>query len=497
MFYHLLAIFFICSAAGAVAQEPAYSWNENSVSRDFFNRQANLPWKNSLGDWRDANGIAQGPKAFAEIHVPDIDKAQIESLDMTSMVKDWLSGRLPNNGILVRVTNGGTLKVYSREASDLSLRPRLIGEFNDGRAQTFTPTDDVTLDASTYKNLGKEPILTIGVSLLKFDVKTLGDGSSLSKVVLELHTTERQYGAATIGVFHPDPGLPERDAAAGQEARTGLAANYPGDQGIENDPDVVLFTGFESAEWSSKWSYTQRDLKTIEPVESAKALSFEPLYGKALQVVIPQGHSMGMNTLYLFAKELGSEPEEIFFRYYLRLADDWNPTVQGGKLPGIAGTYDRAGWGGRRSTGADGWSMRGHFATILDEKNPMPGLTPIGYYAYFADMPDFYGSNWWWTKDNLGLLERNRWYCIEQHVKLNDPNMKNGIAQAWVDGKLAFENTRVLFRTTDALKIDRIWMNVYHGGTKPAPVDYHLFIDNVVVAKSYIGPIVRRGTANQ
>jgi hypothetical protein len=112
-------------------------------------------------------------------------------------------------------------------------------------------------------------------------------------------------------------------------------------------------------------------------------------------------------------------------------------------------------------------------------------------------MPDFYGSNWWWTKDNLGLLERNRWYCIEQHVKLNDPNMKNGIAQAWVDGKLAFENTRVLFRTTDALKIDRIWMNVYHGGTKPAPVDYHLFIDNVVVAKSYIGPIVRRGTANQ
>jgi hypothetical protein len=32
-------------------------------------------------------------------------------------------------------------------------------------------------------------------------------------------------------------------------------------------------------------------------------------------------------------------------------------------------------------------------------------------------------------------------------------------------------------------------MNVYHGGTMPSPYDQHLFIDNVVIAKQYIGPI--------
>ena len=36
------------------------------------------------------------------------------------------------------------------------------------------------------------------------------------------------------------------------------------------------------------------------------------------------------------------------------------------------------------------------------------------------------------------------------------------------------------FATSDKLKIEQIWMNVYHGGTKPSPYDQHLFIDNVV-----------------
>jgi hypothetical protein len=41
----------------------------------------------------------------------------------------------------------------------------------------------------------------------------------------------------------------------------------------------------------------------------------------------------------------------------------------------------------------------------------------------------------------------------------------------------------------DTLKIEQIWMNVYHGGTTPSPRDQHLYVDNVVVAKKYIGPM--------
>ena len=56
------------------------------------------------------------------------------------------------------------------------------------------------------------------------------------------------------------------------------------------------------------------------------------------------GHD-GWSRTYPFKKMLGEEQEEIYFRYYIRLADDWDPR-RGGKMPGIAGTYGRAGWGG-------------------------------------------------------------------------------------------------------------------------------------------------------
>jgi hypothetical protein len=35
-----------------------------------------------------------------------------------------------------------------------------------------------------------------------------------------------------------------------------------------------------------------------------------------------------------------------------------------------------------------------------------------------------------------------------------------------------------------------VWMNVYYGGKPPSPKDQHLFIDNVVIAREYIGPMV-------
>ena len=44
-------------------------------------------------------------------------------------------------------------------------------------------------------------------------------------------------------------------------------------------------------------------------------------------------------------------------------------------------------------------------------------------------------------------------------------------------------------RDVPELKIERIWINIYHGGTWAADSDDHLFIDNVVIAKKYIGPM--------
>ena len=72
---------------------------------------------------------------------------------------------------------------------------------------------------------------------------------------------------------------------------------------------------------------------------------------------------------------------------------------------------------------------------------------------------------------------------------MNTPGEHDGIIRAWVDGRPAFEKTDIMFRTVDTLKIEDIWMNVYHGGTAVSPYDQHLYIDNVVVARQYIGPM--------
>ena len=74
---------------------------------------------------------------------------------------------------------------------------------------------------------------------------------------------------------------------------------------------------------------------TLDTVSTDPARSFEPFQGRALRVKVPDGRHTGMNVGYDFADELGYEPEEIFFRYYVRFSDDWHPiqTTPASKRP--------------------------------------------------------------------------------------------------------------------------------------------------------------------
>ena len=264
--------------------------------------------------------------------------------------------------------------------------------------------------------------------------------------------------------------------------KSGIAAKYKDDKGIDKDPSVLAFTDFESDQWRTQCAGGKRE--TVSVVASDKDRKFQPLQKKALSIKVPKGEHYGGSLLYRFKKKHRSEPEEIYFRYYLRFGDDWDP-ARGGKLPGIGGTYRRAGWGGRPSNGRNGWSARGLF------KGQKDGKTPIGFYCYHADMKGKYGSNWIWDRNRLGYLENNRWYCIEHYVKMNTPKKNDGVLRGWVDGKLAFEKKDVRMRDVPSLKIEDIWINIYHGGSWSATSDDHLFIDNVVIAKKYIGPIAK------
>ena len=252
--------------------------------------------------------------------------------------------------------------------------------------------------------------------------------------------------------------------------------------------DIVFTADFESPEWYKEWGVDKPE-PTTDTVGSDPARKFEPHRGKALRVRVPRGGNTGSNLQFRFAKHTGSEPDQIYFRYYLRLGDDWNPESQGGKLPGISGTYNRAGWGGRPVNGTDGWSARGSFGRYEN------GETAVGFYTYHVDMRGKYGSIWNWDGERLGYLKNNRWYAIEQHIRLNTPGKNDGVMRAWIDGRLAFEKTDVRFRDTRDLKVEMVWLNVYQGGTKLAETDDHLFIDDVVIARKYIGPAVPASVA--
>jgi hypothetical protein len=264
------------------------------------------------------------------------------------------------------------------------------------------------------------------------------------------------------------------------QGNTGIASYYPGDVGIENDPCVIFVDRFEVTNWYQAWGVANPIPRT-DIVDSDAVRLFEPFQNKAMRVRIDQDDHYGLDLKFFFRDHLGYEPEKVYWRYYLRFGDDWDPH-KGGKMPGIAGTYNTAGWGGRPATGADGWSARGQM------NGQVNGETPIGFYVYHVDRIAEWGEEIIWENNRLGYLQNNRWYCIEQYCKMNTPGLNDGILRGWVDGQLAYERTDFLFRTVDTLKIETIWVNVYQGGSWVALSDHHLYIDNVVMAHDYIGP---------
>jgi hypothetical protein len=271
-------------------------------------------------------------------------------------------------------------------------------------------------------------------------------------------------------------------AGAGVGHETGLAARFPGDIGIAEDESVVAAFDFEDDSWRiALHSHSPGD--TVSTVVANTSLAaFKAFRGRAVAIKVAQGEHYGGSLEYFFSTHgTRKEPESIYFRYYLRFGDDWDG--RHGKLPGFGGTYDRAGWGGKPSDGYNGWSARGCFSCPVNDR------VQIGTYCYHADRKSQYGAVWKWRTQDRGLLEKNRWYCIEQYLRLNSPGEPNGVIRAWVDGLPAFEKSDIRFRYTSDLRIEKIWFNIYHGGKESAQSDDHVFFDNVVIAHKYIGPL--------
>jgi hypothetical protein len=481
------ALFLVLVLVSVPAAAAMNDWAEgtpgvpNGASRDYYNRAAFLPWDNYLGDWADASGVSQGDDAYAVTGVVDNDTGRYEEWDVTTLVQQWVDGTIQNKGFFLRgVSGAGPVDFRTKEHTDSGQWPELV----INGSTTLNPEADTYLEPSTYQSQGDNDRMRISAelnSLLRFDVSGFSSGS-VTSATLRLYTYQ-QYGGGTleVGVFRCDQGHDEPYS----DPIAGIAADYDEDVGIDAHSDVLFFADFETGDGSDGWTSAGG---TFETVDTDAALGFVPLSGRALKVLMAEGANLALSFTYEFQDEVGEEPDEIYWRYYLRFASDWNQTVDGGKMPGIAGTYGTAGWGGRPSDGTNGWSARGSFSETIPDDNPLAGRTPLGYYCYHADMEGTYGDVWHWLNDYRGLIPRNEWHAVEEYARMNTPGSNDGVLRTWVDGRLAFEKTDISMRTVDTLHIEEVWMNIYHGGTDVSPYDQHLYIDNVVIARDYIGP---------
>lgn len=233
----------------------------------------------------------------------------------------------------------------------------------------------------------------------------------------------------------------------------------------------------------------QAAIKTFDRVHRADQLSIAPdphnPSNTALRINMNAGDHFGTSLTVLLREHLPQEPTRLYFRYRLYFDESWT-TTSTGKLPGFGGTYQRAGWGGKPSNGTNGWSARGMFSGIDQQ-----GTIPIGSYIYHADMvqnDQTYGNSERWHT----TLETGRWYTIEQEIQLD--TVTNGIGQAdgylkaWVDGTPVYHRTNLHVRDSDDLRIETVWLNIYHGGKTPAPADMHLLIDDLWIAPTRPAP---------
>ena len=200
--------------------------------------------------------------------------------------------------------------------------------------------------------------------------------------------------------------------------------------------------------------------------------------------VTSEGSHWGSNVFYYFPNHgRGSaglspdQPDEVFSRIDVQFDAEWEQPTEDDTCKlfwaGANQTAGNAGYGGRRPSGDDGWSVRVYSRGPGDD-----GSLTLGSYTYHLDQDGQFGDLQDWS-DEAPIGEWNR---IETYVKLNSASdgtaSEDGVVRTWLNGTLQEERTGLRFRTTEELGFDRIGPGTYWGGSEVSPRDNTLYYDD-------------------
>jgi hypothetical protein len=220
--------------------------------------------------------------------------------------------------------------------------------------------------------------------------------------------------------------------------------------------------------------------------------------GKGAVSNILTGDHWGGTAHWYTKTHLGSEPQEMWMRYWLRFPIGFriDPPYRG-KLPGFGGLYTYNCLGGRPSTsGAPCWSARMSFAPVYASDglpsysyNPSQ-VTRISFYSYLLNSSGVgqIGRNQHWDPD-LSTLQHGRWYCVEARIKMNGLGQSNGVLEGYVDGARAYAASNLIFRRASEpqLKVKSLWFDVYYGGDGTSPINNKIYFDSLAAGPERIG----------
>ncbi len=304
------------------------------------------------------------------------------------------------------------------------------------------------------------------------------------------------------------------------EGLSGIAAKYPGDKNIENDPDVIFVEKFIKGMQSN----------ALKPITLSKIFkSWDDVSGKDIMHLSPDVPKNSADESSLLMTHIGGKGsggglyrrllpgfECLFARFYIKIDSDCAPISH---LFALGGYNPPTPWlqggSGTRPDGSDRFS-----AGVETSGNKWRW----DFYTYWQDMHVHGDGKYWGTSFLPGgrgpSVERGKWICIELMVKMNNPlDASNGEQAFWIDGRLwrrgnqvvshfgpgfpkgqwgggwwspdensneSFEGFR--WRNIENLAINYIWAALYMPNVPSGHVS-KVWFDNIVVAKKYIGPI--------
>ena len=264
----------------------------------------------------------------------------------------------------------------------------------------------------------------------------------------------------------------------------GLAAAFTADAGMAKHAKVIFADGFESGDMSAGWDEKDEKKKGVFSFPDPGAAEL----GKhCLRVEAHLGKDTGGGPTKWF------EPAAtVFVRFYTKFAADCdyvhhfvtlraNKSLQGGdRWSGFGGAGLKPEGTERFSTAIEPWGDWG--------KNPPPGRW--NFYSYWHEMKPSPDKKFWGNSFNPAtpVIMRDRWICVEFMLKHNTPSQPDGEQAFWIDGALLGHWKGINWRKSATLKANALTVESYITDRWTKHEVNTVFFDNVVIAKSYIGP---------